>query len=73
MTFAQDIELTYLENGKWVPQTEEINKVVYDENSGSYTTKVTHFSSYAMENKVTSKVSSETVVKSEILGQASAE
>ena len=71
VTFAQDIELTYLENGKWVPQTEEINKVVYDENSGSYTTKVTHFSSYAMENKVTSKVSSETVVKSEILGQAS--
>ena len=34
-------------------------------------TKVKHFSSYAMENKVTSKVSSETVVKSEILGQAS--
>ena len=54
-----------------VPQTEDINKVVYDEKSGSYTTKVKHFSSYAMENKVTSKVSSETVVKSEILGQAS--
>ena len=71
VTFAQDIELTYLENGKWVPQTEEINKVVYDENSGSYTTKVKHFSSYAMENKVTSKVSTENVVKSEILGQAS--
>ena len=71
VTFAQDIELTYLENGKWVPQTEDINKVVYDEKSGSYTTKVKHFSSYAMENKVTSKVSTENVVKSEILGQAS--
>ena len=71
VTFAQDIELTYLKDGKWVPQTEDINKVVYDEKSGSYTTKVKHFSSYAMENKVTSKVSSETVVKSEILGQAS--
>ena len=69
VTFAQDIELTYLENGKWVPQTEDINKVVYDEKSGSYTTKVKHFSSY--ENKVTSKVSTENVVKSEILGQAS--
>ncbi len=65
------IPLTYLENGKWVPQTEDINKVVYDEKSGSYTTKVKHFSSYAMENKVTSKVSAENVVKSEILGQAS--
>ena len=71
VTFAQDIELTYLKDGKWVPQTEDINKVVYDEKSGSYTTKVKHFSSYAMENKETSKVSSETVVKSEILGQAS--
>ena len=71
VTFAQDIELTYLKDGKWVPQTEDINKVAYDEKSGSYTTKVKHFSSYAMENKVTSKVSSETVVKSEILGQAS--
>lgn len=71
VTFAQDIELTYLKDGKWVPQTEDINKVVYDEKSGSYTTKVRHFSSYAMENKVTSKVSTENVVKSEILGQAS--
>ena len=71
LTFADDMVLTYLENGKWVPQTEDINKVVYDEKSGSYTTKVKHFSSYAMENKVTSKVSTENVVKSEILGQAS--
>lgn len=71
VTFAQDIELTYLKDGKWVPQTEDINKVVYDEKSGSYTTKVKHFSSYAMENKVISKVSSETIVKSEVLGQAS--
>jgi hypothetical protein len=71
LTFADDMVLTYLENGKWVPQTEDINKVVYDEKSGSYTTKVKHFSSYAMENKVTSKVSAENVVKSEILGQAS--
>ena len=38
VTFAQDIELTYLKDGKWVPQTEDINKVVYDEKSGSYTT-----------------------------------
>lgn len=71
LTFADDMVLTYLENGKWVPQTEDINKVVYDEKSGSYTTKVKHFSSYAMENKVTSKVSAENVVKSEVLGQAS--
>ena len=38
---------------------------------GNYQAAITHFSSYAVENKVTSKVSSETVVKSDILGQAS--
>lgn len=27
VTFAQDIELTYLKDGKWVPQTEDINKL----------------------------------------------
>lgn len=70
VTFDQDIELTYLKDGKWIPQTEDINKVVYDEASGSYKAQVTHFSSYAMENKVTSNVSSEKVT-TEILGQAS--
>lgn len=73
VTFADDIKLTYLDpqDGKWKEQTDEINKVVYNGETGSYTTQVEHFSSYAMENKVTSKVSTENVVRSEILGQAS--
>lgn len=72
VTFADDIKLTYLDpqDGKWKEQTDEINKVVYNGETGSYTTQVEHFSSYAMENKVTSKVSTENVVRSEILGQA---
>ena len=69
VTFAEsDMQLTYLntETGKWEVQTSKVNL-----KGGSYQADIKHFSSYAVENKVTSKVSSETVVKSEVLGQAS--
>ncbi len=62
------MQLTYLntKTGKWDVQTSKVNL-----KDGNYQAAITHFSSYAVENKVTSKVSSETVVKSDILGQAS--
>lgn len=69
VTFAEsDMQLTYLntETGKWEVQTSKVNL-----EGGNYQADINHFSSYAVENKVTSKVSSETVVKSEVLGQAS--
>ena len=69
VTFAEsDMQLTYLntKTGKWDVQTSKVNL-----KDGNYQAAITHFSSYAVENKVTSKVSSETVVKSDILGQAS--
>ena len=69
VTFAEsDMQLTYLntKTGKCDVQTSKVNF-----KDGNYQAAITHFSSYAVENKVTSKVSSETVVKSDILGQAS--
>ena len=65
VTFAEsDMQLTYLntKTGKWDVQTSKVNL-----KDGNYQAAITHFSSYAVENKVTSKVSSANVT-THILG-----
>ena len=75
----EDIKLTYQNpNGEWVDATTNNGESIDVSSSAAevggavtaYTAPVDHFSSYAIENKVYSKVSNETVITT-ILGQAS--
>lgn len=77
ITFADaDMKLTYQgDTGGWVDAKDEGQdiKVSSTEDDGAvtaYTAAVDHFSAYAIENKVYSKISNETVTTN-ILGQAS--
>lgn len=66
----KDMQLTYLNpaTGVWEKDKEQ---VAYNEKTDKYEAAIYHFSSYAMESAVTSKVSGVSIVKDEILGQGS--
>lgn len=69
VTFPKEtMQLSYLnpDNGKWEAQAAEVTV-----GEANYTAPVTHFSAYAIENAVNSKVEKEVIQKDEILGQAS--
>ena len=69
ISFADgDVQLTYLNpaTGNWEVQKEKVTT-----GDNNYQAPVNHFSAYAIENKVTSTVSKETIQKEDILGQAS--
>lgn len=76
IAFPDDyMQLTYLnpESGKWEVERQEDNKKVevsLDDNN-NYKAPVTHFSAYAIENIVNSKIEKEVIQKDEVLGQAS--
>lgn len=69
ITFPDEsMRLTYLnpETGEWEKQTADVTL-----ENGDYKAPVTHFSAYAIENAVNSKVEKEVIQKDEILGQES--
>ena len=69
VSFADgDVQLTYLNpaTGDWEVQKEKVTA-----GDNNYQAPVNHFSAYAIENKVTSTVSKETIQKEDVLGQAS--
>lgn len=75
VTFAQNnMLLTYLNptTGNWdvVKKENSTENVEVSLGEGKYMAPVLHFSAYAIENKVTSTVSKETVLKTEVVGQA---
>lgn len=73
VTFAtEDMQLTYLneKTGKWEVQTGQGQNVSLS-GDGKYQANVNHFSSYAIENEVTSTIGKETVQTAETLGQKS--
>ena len=62
------MQLSYLnpDNGEWEVQAAEVTV-----GEANYKAPVTHFSAYAIENQVNSKVEKEVIQKDEILGQES--
>ena len=75
VTFGKDdMLLTYLNpaTGNWdvVKKQNSAENVEVSLGEGKYMAPVMHFSAYAIENKVTSTISQETVQKAEVLGQA---
>ena len=69
ITFPDEsMRLTYLnpETGEWEKQNADVTL-----ENGDYKAPVTHFSAYAIENAVNSKVEKEVIQKDEILGQES--